>query len=233
LASVAFNRYTSGAMDTLFGDTLDSGDGQKLSGVAYAALLDMILRGSIAAGDLVTERQIAARLGMSRTPVREAVRRLEGEGTLERQRGGALVVKPFSMEEFLHALAVRRLLEGEAARLAAGKMSAEMLDAARQRIAQLRLNGLGEDARQDDRDFHAAIAVASGNPVLATAISDLRRRTAMFRLGRLPERLDQVCEEHLAIVEALATGDGDAARTAVQRHIDNVRAHLLQRLTAI
>jgi DNA-binding GntR family transcriptional regulator len=220
-------------MDTLFGDTLDSGDGQKLSGVAYAALLDMILRGSIAAGDLVTERQIAARLGMSRTPVREAVRRLEGEGTLERQRGGALVVKPFSMEEFLHALAVRRLLEGEAARLAAGKMSAEMLDAARQRIAQLRLNGLGEDARQDDRDFHAAIAVASGNPVLATAISDLRRRTAMFRLGRLPERLDQVCEEHLAIVEALATGDGDAARTAVQRHIDNVRAHLLQRLTAI
>ena len=49
----------------------------------------------------MTERQIAARLGMSRTPVREAVRRLEGEGTLERQRSGALVVRPYSMEEFL------------------------------------------------------------------------------------------------------------------------------------
>src|SRR5476651_2901326 len=110
----------------------------KLSTVAYGAVLDMILRGTIAAGELVTERQIAMRLGMSRTPVREAVRRLEGEGTLERQRGGALVVKPYSMEEFLHALSVRRLLEGEAARLAAGRVSRELLDAARERIAQLR-----------------------------------------------------------------------------------------------
>ena len=69
--------------------------------------------------------------------------------------------------------------------------------------------------------------------MLATAIGDLRKRTAMFRLGRLPERVDQVCDEHLAIVEALASGDGEAARAAMQTHIDNVRAHLLQRLTAI
>ena len=227
------NRYTSGVMDTLLSEDLESGDSQKLSVVAYGAVLDMILRGTIAAGEPVTERLIATRLGMSRTPVREAVRRLEGEGTLERQRSGALVVPPYSMEDFLHALAVRRLLEGEAARLAAGKVSPDVLQTARERIAQLRANGMGETARQDDRDFHAAIAVASGNPVLATAISDLRRRTAMFRLGRLPERVDQVCDEHLAIVDALASGDGEAARTAMQTHIDNVRAHLLQRLTAI
>jgi DNA-binding GntR family transcriptional regulator len=225
-------------MDTLTPDDLEAGDGQKLSVVAYGALLDMILRGVIAAGEMVTERQIAARLGMSRTPVREAVRRLEGEGTLERQRsgalgGGALVVKPYSMEEFLHALSVRRLLEGEAARLAAGRVSPELIAAARERVAQLRANGLGDSARQDDRDFHAAIATASGNPVLATAISDLRRRTAMFRLGRLPDRVDQVCDEHLAIIDALASGDGEAARAAMQTHIDNVRTHLLQRLTAI
>lgn len=205
----------------------------KLSTVAYGAVLDMILRGTLAAGELVTERQIAARLGMSRTPVREAVRRLEGEGTLERQRDGSLVVRPYSMEDFLHVLAVRRLLEGEAARLAAGKVSRDVLEAARERIARLRAEGLADAARQGDRDFHAAIAEASGNPVLATAISDLRKRTAMFRLGRLPERLDQVCDEHLAIVAALAGGDGEAARAAMQAHIDNVRAHLLQRLTAI
>jgi DNA-binding GntR family transcriptional regulator len=205
----------------------------KLSVVAYGAVLDMILRGTIAAGELVTERQIAARLGMSRTPVREAVRRLEGEGTLERQRSGALIVRPYSMEEFLQALAVRRLLEGEAARLAAGRIAPEVLAAARDRIARLRQQGLAEGARDDDRDFHAAIARASGNPVLASTISDLRKRTAMFRLGRLPERLDQVCDEHLAIVDALASGDGETARAVMQGHIDNVRAHLLQRLTAI
>src|SRR5580693_9732635 len=142
LPLVEFRWSTIGTMDTLVGYVLSAGDGQKLSVVAYAALLDMILRGTIAPGEPVTERLIAARLGMSRTPVREAVRRLEGEGTLERQRGGALVVKPYSMEEFLHALAVRRLLEGEAARLAAGKVSRELLDAARERIARLRANGL-------------------------------------------------------------------------------------------
>jgi DNA-binding GntR family transcriptional regulator len=225
--------YTIGTMDTLVPGDLEQGEGQKLSAVAYGALLDMILRGAIAAGEPVTERLIAARLGMSRTPVREAVRRLEGEGTLERQRNGALVVRPYSMETFLHALAVRRLLEGEAARLAAGKIDPAVLAEMRERIARLRREGLDSTARQDDRDFHAAIAQASGNPVLATTIGDLRKRTAMFRLGRLPERLDQVCDEHLAIVDALAGGDGETARTVMQRHIDNVRAHLLQRLTAI
>ena len=220
-------------MDTLVPGDLEQGEGQKLSAVAYGALLDMILRGAIAAGEPVTERLIAARLGMSRTPVREAVRRLEGEGTLQRQRSGALVVQPYSMETFLHALAVRRLLEGEAARLAAGKIDPTVLGEMRERIARLRREGLSGTARQDDRDFHAAIAQASGNPVLATTIGDLRKRTAMFRLGRLPERLDQVCDEHLAIVDALASGDGETARAVMQRHIDNVRAHLLQRLTAI
>ena len=83
------------------------------------------------------------------------------------------------------------------ARLAAGKVSREVLDAARERIARLRTEGLGDAARQGDRDFHAAIAEASCNPILATAISDLRKRTAMFLLGRLPERIDQVCDEHL------------------------------------
>jgi DNA-binding GntR family transcriptional regulator len=213
-------------MDDLATDT-------KLSVVAYGALLDMVLRGSLASGELVTERQIAARLGISRTPVREAVRRLEGEGTLERQRSGALVVRPYSMEEFLQALAVRRLLEGEAARLAAGKMPAQALEAARQRISRLRREGMAESVRQDDRDLHAAIAEASGNPVLAGTIADLRKRTAMFRLGRLPARLDQVCDEHLVILDALETGDGETARAAMQGHIDSVRAHLLQRLTAL
>jgi len=228
------NWYTIGTMDGLTPD-VETGDTRKLSSVAYSAVLDMILRGVLAAGELVTERQIAARLGMSRTPVREAVRRLEGEGTLERQRGGALVVKPYSMEEFLHALAVRRLLEGEAARLAAGRVSPAMLADFRARTAALREGQTSDDSmvRRGDRDFHAAIAAASGNPVLAATIADLRQRTAMFRLGRLPGRIDQVCDEHLAIIDALERGDGEAARAAALTHIDNVRAHLLQRLTAI
>jgi DNA-binding GntR family transcriptional regulator len=188
LTGLECNWYTTGTMDTLMEEpgVPDEADSRPLSVVAYAALLDMILRGALGSGELVTERQIAARLGMSRTPVREAVHRLEGEGTLERQRSGALVVRPYSMEEFLHVLAVRRLLEGEAARLAGGRIAPQALADARARIARLRAAGLGETARGDDQDFHAAIAEASGNPVLATSLGDLRKRTAMFRLGRLP-----------------------------------------------
>jgi DNA-binding GntR family transcriptional regulator len=235
LTHLECNWYTIGTMDTLTQEpeVPDEADSRPLSVVAYAALLDMILRGALGPGELVTERQIAARLGMSRTPVREAVHRLEGEGTLERQRSGALVVRPYSMEEFLHVLAVRRLLEGEAARLAAGRIAPQALADARARIARLRVEGLDETARGNDRDFHAAIAAASGNPVLATSLGDLRKRTAMFRLGRLPERLSQVCDEHLAIVEALERVDGEAARAAMQAHIDNVRAFLIERLSAI
>ena len=198
--------YTIGTMDTLVPGDLEQGEGRKLSAVAYGALLDMILRGAIAAGEPVTERLIAARLGMSRTPVREAVRRLEGEGTLERQRSGALVVRPYSMEEFLHALAVRRLLEGEAARLAAGKVSAAVLAAARERVERLRHNGLGDGARQEDRDFHAAIAEASGNPVLAASIADLR--DASTHLGQHGVELcPALCLLGFGAVEAKWAGD--------------------------
>src|SRR3981189_806002 len=72
--------YTTGTMDTLVADDLAAGDGQKLSVVAYGALLDMILRGTIAPGEPVTERLIAARLGMSRTPGRGAGRGPGGGG---------------------------------------------------------------------------------------------------------------------------------------------------------
>src|SRR5260370_18326971 len=89
--------YTTGTMDTLVSDDLAASDGQKLSVVAYGALLDMILRGTIAAGEPGTERLIAARLGISRTPARAAGRRLGGEGALARPRGGARARAPHSM----------------------------------------------------------------------------------------------------------------------------------------
>src|SRR5260370_37046100 len=95
--------YTTGTMDTLVSDDLAAGDGQKLSVVAYGALLDMILRGTIAAGEPGTERLIAARPGMSRTPVREGGRRRGGESTLARHRGGALGVGPSTLEAYPRA----------------------------------------------------------------------------------------------------------------------------------
>src|SRR5258708_7744428 len=94
---------------------------------AYDRLLGILLSGELRANDVVMERRLAEKLGTSRTPLREAIRRLEGEKLLERQKGGAIVVSPMSVESFLNILSVRRLLEGEAARRAAERISSEDL----------------------------------------------------------------------------------------------------------
>ena len=208
---------------------------QPLSEMAYHALTGMVLSGELQPNELVTERQIAIRLGISRTPLREAVRRLEGERFFERQRSGALVVRPLPIEEIVNILAVRSVLEGEAARLAAGHVPKDALQ--RQRILIEKFSRLPPDAKipefsEHDRDLHALIASFCGNPVLQRMLQDLRTRLSMFRFGRAPSRCATVCEEHLAIIDALLAGDGEAAQSAMQHHIDQVRAVILERLAA-
>jgi len=204
-----------------------------LSELAHKALMGMLLSGELAPNEVVTERQIALQLGISRTPLREAVRRLEGERLLERQRSGALVVRALPIEEYMHILNVRRLVEGEAARLAAGRVPVAELQHLKRRIGealQLPEDVVTPEFAASDRDLHALIAAASGNPVLQQVIADLRTRTAMFRFGRLPSRRQAVCAEHLEIIDALLAGDSERAQKAMHHHVDQVRLMILARL---
>ena len=207
---------------------------ESLSERAHRALMAMILSGELAPTEVITERQIALQLGISRTPLREAIRRLEGARLLERQRSGTLVVRALPIEEYLSILDVRRVLEGEAARLAAGQIPPEEIARLRQRAETVL--ALPEDApmptASEDEDLHILIADAAGNPVLEEMILGLRTRTSMFRFGRFPSRRRIVMREHLAILEALAAGDPQAAREAMEHHIDQVRATIIARLTA-
>lgn len=215
-------------------DSTDSAASTTLSELAYQALMGMMLSGDLALNQLVTERQIAARLGISRTPMREAIRRLEGERLLERQRGGALVVRPLPIDEFMSILGVRRVLEGESARLAAGNVPEAELKKLRTQIEAVvglpQTVELPPEFAQSDADLHLLIAECSGNPVLRQMIEDLRTRTAMVKFGRTSSRRGSVCDEHLAIIEALASGDGEGACRAMQHHIDQVRKVILERL---
>ena len=103
---------------------LSSEQVKSLSDQAYERLLDMLLAGELAAGDILQERRLAEALAISRTPVREALSRLESDGLLTRLRGRLLTVRQFTAAEFMDALNVRKLLELEAASLAAGHVSA-------------------------------------------------------------------------------------------------------------
>jgi DNA-binding GntR family transcriptional regulator len=210
--------------------------GVSLSEHAHRALTAMIAAGALAPNDVITERQLALQLGVSRTPLREAIGRLEGAGLLNRQRSGALVVRALPIEEYIFILQARRLLEGEAAQLAAGHLPAHDVERLRQR-AHVVLSLPDDvplpdamDGLADEEDLHAVVAAACGNPVLQELLEGLRLRTSMFRFGRLPVRRREVIQEHLAIVEALAAGDAQQARSTMEHHIDRVRETLIARL---
>jgi DNA-binding GntR family transcriptional regulator len=210
-------------------------DGRSLSAVAYAKVVDMLRSRELSPNDVILETRLSRQLNISRTPLREAIRRLEGERILERQRSGTLVVRAISIEDLLHIWQIRILLEGDAARRAAGQVSVRDLKPLRARLIAMKNNGNPppQDLRVVGRDLHSLIAQASGNPMLAAIIEDFRKRTQLLTIRRVPERAVKVCEEHLAIVEALLAGDGDAARAAMQRHIEGVRSYTLEKLGAL
>jgi len=201
---------------------------------AYDLLLGILLAGELRPNDVVMERRLAEKLGISRTPLREAIRRLEGEKLLERQKGGTIVVSPMSVEGFLNILSVRRLLEGEAVRRAAGLISSEDLLRFRERVTDAR-DADPKELAELGRELHLYIAHSSGNPVLASVIEDMGKRTRLFirSFMRVSELREQVCEEHLALIAALLQKDGEAAKAAREQHIDNIRAYILGKLATL
>jgi len=133
---------------------------QSLSEIAYVRLSDMLRSRKLQPNDLINERYLARELNVSRTPLREAIRRLEGEKILERQSSGTLVVKPISIEDLLYICQVRRLVEGEAARRAAGRISVPDLVRLRQRYVAYKANKtpLRKAEPEASRDLHRWIA---------------------------------------------------------------------------
>ncbi len=211
---------------------MEDGFGKSLGDRAYDQLLDRMLEGTFPAGTLLQERTLAEMLGISRTPVREALAKLESEGFVTRHVGRLLVVREVPMQELMEILHVRTILETEAAGIAAGRIAAADLAGLRD-LFQAQLDGPLPDGGNfwaaDDR-LHGLIVDAAGNAVLADTVRSLRRRTRMFNLKRLPERFVPGCHEHLAIVAALEAGDGTAAREAVATHLDNTRRSILAKL---
>ncbi len=198
---------------------------------ARSEILNLILSGRIQVGEPLQERQLAEMLEMSRTPIREALGRLEAESVVER-RGKTLFVRQISIQEIKEVLAVRGQLEGYAARQAAGRVATVDIERLTGRINALANSKIvvADEHWDVDDALHNLIGSASGNAVLAQMISDLRVRTRMFDYDRVPDRLVPGCGEHLAILKAIAEGDDAAAEAAVQLHIRNARQGIFDRL---
>lgn len=211
---------------------------KRLAVQAYEQVLDLIMGGQLKPGTLIQERRLAEHLSMSRTPLRDALLMLEGEGLLERQGEKGMRVRFLDLEDFMENLSIRRLLEPDAARTAAGRVPADVLADLEHRLHDL-LAAARDGARHPDRtvvrtldeDLHNAISTAAQNRKMATIILILRRQTQMFDLRSVPERLESTCREHLAIVRALAAGDGEGAAEAMRVHLDGVRQSIVSRLS--
>jgi len=210
----------------------------RLSARAYDALLQMILDDTLLPGAYLSERDIAARLEMSRTPVREAFLLLENDGLLARlgnNRG--YYIKERRIEDFIDSLEVRLILEPEAAARATGRMQIAQVTMFRDRIHALieaAQSGRGvsrDSSRVIDDMLHQAIARATANEHLSDIISTLRRRTAVFDIQSLPERALDSCREHLAILEALENGPPEQTREAMRIHLVGVRESIIAHLT--
>jgi DNA-binding GntR family transcriptional regulator len=208
---------------------------KRLALQAYDEILRLIQTGDAKPGEIVTERRLAEKLSMSRTPIRDALLILEGEGLLIRQGSRGLQIKQIRIEEYMDMLQIRLLLEPPIARMTAGKFPAENIRALRSNLNEL-LQSTGsetdrEQVRGVDEDLHGGLAQASGNPQLAQIIQNLRRQTQIFDLRAMPERLEETCREHLRLLDAIEAGDGAEAERAMADHLERVRDSIIAKLS--
>ncbi|MBN2905734.1 MAG: GntR family transcriptional regulator [Rhodobacteraceae bacterium] len=188
---------------------------------AYELILEAIDVGIYVPGDRLVESELAERFGVSRTPIREALQRLETQSLLARD-GRSLIVASLSHDQMAELYVVRTELEGLAARLAARHATIEEVRVLRGMVADdyKLLNDPAALARANRR-FHKQIHLASHNRYLVQQLDLVHRTMALMATTSLAieGRGQDALAEHDAIVAAIEAGDGDAANAALKKHI--------------
>lgn len=205
-------------------DTQPAGAQHNLASLTYKAVSDMIRHRRLKGGQVIVEARLAEALGISRTPLREALQRLEGEGLVRKGDGRNYVVRRVDIGEYLQSLKLRLLIEPEAAVLAIPNIPRRQLITVRREIHELLdATAYHTDAHWvSDDNLHNLIIDHCANAVMAKVLRELRATTRLFEIDRLKDRLKPDSTEHLVIIEALERGDADQTRSAVAVHIESL-----------
>lgn len=207
---------------------------QSLVDIVIGRLEGAIISGELSPGTKISEQALARSLGVSRGPLREAIRRLEGRKLVHRTPNIGVRIAQLSKKDLMDLLVVREALEGMACRAAAENMSDAEIAAldglltAHSKHKTFRA-GAGYYQESEDFDFHFRIAKASGNDRLISLLcEDLYHLLRVYRYKSSTRvgRAEQALREHRKIVAALAKRDPDLAEARMREHIRNARIHV-------
>jgi DNA-binding GntR family transcriptional regulator len=210
---------------------------QLLREFAYERLKDAIRHADISPGYPLSESRISKILGVSRTPVREALQQLAQEGLVQVIPGRAVTVASRSIRDVLNVVHVRQLLEPEMMRLISDSISPtqlEILCEAQADMEKALLNNNQEGWSEADTVYHEILSEACPNILLGEIVVQMRNRVhhlANVDSQTNPARLEACTAEHRQIVEAIARKDGQAAAEAMRTHINALQKSLFNRLS--
>jgi DNA-binding GntR family transcriptional regulator len=180
---------------------------------SYEYIRDQILNGELERGTKLIEEKLAEELGVSRTPIRESIRKLEQEGLVQQKR----VVNPTDMD-LRHYFQVRILLESFAARSAATYMNQDDLHQLKQCI-DIGRTGTTEEIMEANKQFHDIIVNATNNPVMVDTIERMQSIIYLFRKTVVYHNRPFLIDEHQEIYDAIVSHNGDEAERLMKEHI--------------
>jgi len=193
---------------------------------AYERIKHRLLNNDYPPGSFLSERHLAENLGMSKTPVKAALERLESEGFISVSPQQGIVVRELSVHEIADQYEIRAALESYTLRTLAGNLTPNQVASVKANLhEQSRLKGTGDVAKGVELDaaFHIQFAEFLGNREILRVIGQLREKmqrvvTQVFRLS--PARIETSYDEHAAIAAAVIDGDGDRAAELIVQHLE-------------
>ncbi len=204
-----------------------------LADQVFEKLESDIITGVYPRGEILTELKLVENLGVSRTPIREALRRLEQERLIEDSAKGSVVLG-ITVDDLIDIMEIRQSIEGLAAYYATKNITPEELEELRQ------INELQdfyyekrdiERLRQMDDRFHVAIYEISKRNVICDTLKPLHRKTQRYRRQSIgdDQRLANSISEHKAIFNAISEGKAELAQQLITQHIENAKNHMIER----
>lgn len=203
-----------------------------LSDTVFDRLEHAILCGEYKSGDVITESKMCVELGISRTPVREALKRLQQEG-LVTENSRTFVVVGLTRDDIADIYDVRMLIEGLAFARCAKKITDEQLVRLEEAIdlqEYYLYKKLPEKSKDKDSEFHSLVYEFSGSGIIPPLLAKLHRRVQYYRELSISclERAENMVSEHRQILEALRAHDADLAEKLAREHINNAKENILK-----